>query len=308
MDDEQPRNRREPDAAVEAAGSDPGQNIGVYLLDAAAPDERAEFEQTVEASPKVRVEAVQLAPVAAALSKMYDLSPEQAPEAFDARSEPSSTLRERVLASAAEFEPSVREAPVSISTAKPIRPQGRVRGGAPAPAGQLIPMRDRGAWRSPWLAAAAMLIALVGVSLWALGVQNKMNDQTRELHAQSTEVAQIRANSNASAFNIVATSNGPVAGAGTLFYSMKDQKTVLVLNHLPAITDNSVYQLWFIKGASAPAPGLTFQPNRDGSAILSTQAPITSFDVVAFTKEPAGGSAAPTTPILLVGTVNGAAG
>jgi anti-sigma-K factor RskA len=240
------------------------------------------------------------------LGRVYDLNPEQAPEAFDVSAEASHELKERVLASAAPAaEPGT--APASIATAPPLRPQGRVRGGTPARGVEPTPIR-RGAWRTPWVAAAAMLIVAVGVTLWALAVQNKYDDQSREMRAQSTEIAQIRTNSNASAFTITATGDGPAQAGGTLFYSPKDQQAVLVLANLPAAKANSVYQLWYIKGSSAPAPGATFKPNADGSLVFKTNASINSFDVVALTEEPAGGSTTPTMPILMTGTVGPAAG
>ena len=299
MDDERRTSPEEPEETVEAAGSDPGQNIGVYLLDAATPEERTSFEQAVEALPEVRAEAVRLAPVAMSLGRVYDLNPDQIPAAYDVSAVPSGTLKGRVLTSVVPSAPMDQAGP-----AKPIRPQGRVRGGAPA-RGEPIPIRG---WRTPWAAVAALIIVAAGITLWALSIQNKYDDQSREVAAQSTEIAMIRATSNASAYTLTATGDLQANAAGTLFYSSKDQQAALMLSGMPAITDNSVYQIWYIKGSSAPAPGATFQPNADGTKTMPLTPSLALFDSVAVTHEKAGGSTTPTMPILLTGTASGAAG
>jgi len=158
------------------------------------------------------------------------------------------------------------------------------------------------------VAAAAMLLVAVGVTLWALGLQNKYDDQTREINAQSTEISVIRTNSNASAYTLTATKDGPAGAGGTLYYSPKDQQAVLVLKDMPVITDTSVYQIWFINGSNAPTPGVYFKPNADGTITLPMTPSINSFSVVALTQEKAGGATTPTMPILLAGTVGVASG
>jgi hypothetical protein len=300
-----------PDDPAEAAGSDLGQDVGAYLLDAAAPEERAEFEQAAGALPEVRAEAVELAPAAVALGTIYELSPEEAPEAFDLSVEPSAELRGRILASAwaeaVAHPPAAVIEPTPIAAPRPIRPQGRVRGGAPAPAlAGARPLR-RQTMLTPWMAAAAMLVVAVGLALWALALQNKMDDQSREMRAQSTEIAQIRSSANASAFALTATGDGPSQASGMLYYSPQKQQAVLVMDKLPMPSDNSVYQLWYMVN-NTPMPGATFKPSADGSAMMVITPTVSSFDLVAMTKEPAGGSSAPTMPVLMVGSTKGTAG
>jgi hypothetical protein len=59
---------------------------------------------------------------------------------------------------------------------------------------------------------------------------------------------------------------------------------------------------------NTPMPGATFKPSADGSAMMVTTPAAPSFDLVAMTKEPAGGSTTPTTPMLMVGSTKGTAG
>lgn len=313
LDDEtnnQPAPPNEPDETTE---SELGQDVGVYLLDAATPEERAEFERAADALPEVRAEAAELAPAALALGKIYELTPEQAPEAFDLSVEPTAELRGRILASAwaeavahpAPAKPTPLAAPSRAP--RPMRPQGRVRGGAPAPAVPgARPLRRQNVL-TPWMAAAAMLVVAVGLALWALAIQNKMDDQTREMHAQSTEIAQIRTSANASAYTLSATGDGPSQASGMLYYSPQNQQAVLVMDKLPMPADNSVYQLWYMVN-NTPMPGATFKPSADGSAMMTTTPGVGSFDLVAMTKEPAGGSKTPTTPVLMIGSTKGSAG
>ena len=309
LDDETNNQPAPPDDAAEAAGSDLGQDIGVYLLDAALPEERAEFEQAADALPEVRAEAAGLAPAALALGKLYELSPEEAPEAFDLSAEPSAELRGRILASAwaeaVAHPPAAATEPTPIAAPRPIRPQGRVRGGAPGLPGAR-PLRRQN-MLTPWMAAAAMLVVAIGLALWALALQTKMDDQSREMRAQSTEIAQIRASSNASAFTLTATGDGPSQASGMLYYSPQKQQAVLVMDKLPMPSDNSVYQLWYMVN-NTPMPGATFKPSADGSAMIVTTPNVPSFDLVAMTKEPPGGSTTPTMPVLMTGSTKGSAG
>jgi len=297
VDDETRQPGDQPEPTAETLGSDLGQDIGVYLLDAALPAERVEFERAADALPEVRAEAVALAPVVVAMGRIYELAPEQALGAFDTSVEPTAQLKERVTASAA--------AAPAQTTPRPLRPQGRVRGGLPA---EPTPIRRGGLWRTPWAAAAAMFIIAVGVTLYSLGIQNKLDDRNREIHAQATEIAQIRTSQNASAYNVTATKDEPAAVTGTVFYSAQEQQAAVVLTGLPAVTTGRAYQIWFISGNNAPQPGPTFKPNADGSVVFTAKPSISSFDLVAFTNEPETGSTAPTTAILMTGSVGGAAG
>jgi anti-sigma-K factor RskA len=64
------------------------------------------------------------------------------------------------------------------------------------------------------------------------------------------------------------------------------------------------YQLWFITDGK-PVPSVTFKPEADGDASVG-QIPVPSDGTVsaaAITVEPEAGSAQPTSPIVMVGTL-----
>jgi anti-sigma-K factor RskA len=61
------------------------------------------------------------------------------------------------------------------------------------------------------------------------------------------------------------------------------------------------YQVWFIVNGK-PVPSVTFRPDSSGRALLrELPIPAGTVGATAITQEPAGGSAAPTTPVLFVG-------
>ena len=73
---------------------------------------------------------------------------------------------------------------------------------------------------------------------------------------------------------------------------------------LKAVPTGQAYQLWFIKDGK-PVPSVTFKPEPDGHAKVE-QIPVPSDGAVsaaAITVEPEAGSAQPTSPIVMVGTL-----
>jgi len=71
-----------------------------------------------------------------------------------------------------------------------------------------------------------------------------------------------------------------------------------LLDTLPA---GRAYQVWFIVGGKA-VPSVTFRPDSAGRALLrDVPLPAGAVAATAITQEPAGGSPAPTTPVLFVG-------
>lgn len=81
---------------------------------------------------------------------------------------------------------------------------------------------------------------------------------------------------------------------------------VVVLGHgLPALDAERIYELWAIRGSGAPEPAGLFGAEGAGGFAASVPALERSEEITAFaiSIEPAGGSAEPTGPIVLVGSV-----
>jgi anti-sigma-K factor RskA len=79
----------------------------------------------------------------------------------------------------------------------------------------------------------------------------------------------------------------------------------LVATVLPPLAAGRGYQLWVVRSNAAPVSAGLLQVGADGTGRITLQPDtnlVLSTDILAVTDEPAGGSAAPTTPILLAST------
>jgi anti-sigma-K factor RskA len=331
-----------PAEADDGSESDaPHDAVGAYLLDALPEDERLAFEAHLAECPTCQAEVRELAPVIQLLPTVLDTEPAPAIAGDETVGpEPPSDLRNRILAAvaveAADHEeqpdnglapaeptgqgglatpPDVDQrqiaepvAPVSL----PTRPPGRVR---PGMARGRRTTTDEGFWRSVsrldrgWLAAAVLAVVAVGAIIWALALQGQVGDLKGEINAQNDEIAQLRGSANATAALLGPTADGPSQASGTLYYSLQaDQPPVLALQGMPPLSNNQVYQLWYIKGDAAPVPGPTFRVNDAGATTVPVASDVPTYTTVAITAEPDGGSKTPTAPILMAGQLSGARG
>jgi hypothetical protein len=91
--------------------------------------------------------------------------------------------------------------------------------------------------------------------------------------------------------------------AGGTFY-VHDDQGVLVLHGLAPLPADETYQLWLIPPANgAPLPAGLLEIDQEAPAWITVQIPANAqdFATVAVSVEPAGGSPAPTGPIVLLG-------
>lgn len=206
--------------------------------------------------------------------------------------------------------------PAAEAVARPIltgRPPGRIRPGVrPATvngeAAGVVP-GQRGQLTKPLLAILGLGVVAIGLFLWALLLQGRVGDLQDEIDQQSREIVALRQQANATAYTLSPTTTGPAGASGTFFFSLPDQRGALVARGLPAAPDGRAYQIWFIDDElPAPIAGPTFQVNEDGEALVPLTAEVATFDAVAISLEPAGGSAAPTSQVILQGRLGGAAG
>lgn len=198
-----------------------------------------------------------------------------------------------------------------VAVARSSRPPGRIRPGyrPPAGSGEAVSTRKPGLRASPAAVAALILgIAAVGIFLWALILQGRVNDLQDEVDAQATQLAQIRQQSNATAYTLSPTADGPPTGSGTFFFSLPDQRGALVVRGLNSAPEGQIYQIWYLQTGSDPVAGPTFQVSAQGDAVVPLTANVVTFDGVAVSLEPEGGSDRPTTPFVLQGVLGGAAG
>jgi anti-sigma-K factor RskA len=323
-------------------GSEPDDShdaVGAYLLDALPEDERLAFEAHLAECPACQAEVRELAPVVQLLPSLLDIEPSPTIAGVETVApQPAGELRNRILAAVAVADreeqpgdaiapgetavqsdvatiPDVEQrqlaepvAPVTL----PTRPPGRVR---PGMARGRSDTSNEGFWRSVsrldrgWLAAAVLGIVAVGAIIWALALQGQIGDLKGEIHAQNDEIAQLRGSANATAALLGPTADGPSQASGTLYYSLQaNQPPVLALQGMTPLSNNRVYQLWYIKGDAAPVPGPTFRVSDSGATTVPVASDVPTYTTVAITAEPGGGSKTPTAPILMSGQLSGARG
>lgn len=158
------------------------------------------------------------------------------------------------------------------------------------------------AW--PWLAAAAVLVAVLG---WNLGLQMQLRAQAEQTAALAARLAaqeaawQLLAQGTPVARPLVGTEIAPRA-QGALYLDPRGTTALLIVRDLPPPPPGKVYQLWLIHDGQRASGGL-FTVDERGVAVLLVQAPqpLRTYQAVGVTAEPPGGSPGPTGPRVIGG-------
>lgn len=221
---------------------------GAYALGALDESERGEFEGYLAAHPELQAEVDELGSVADLLAL--------APQEY----EPSPELRRNLLGRIGD-----------ISDAPPqrrARSRGRIFG-------------------TGGLAAAAAVLAVVGLFLWNASLRGEVEDLRGTLETRETHELQ---------------GSGPAEDVRGEVVEVGDGRAVLVAENLPATPEGEVYETWLMHG-DVPEPAGLFEPGGGGDAAAPIEGSIDKADAVAVTVEPSGGSPAPTSDILLTTTL-----
>jgi anti-sigma-K factor RskA len=103
---------------------------------------------------------------------------------------------------------------------------------------------------------------------------------------------------------INATPAAPKNAIGRLVYVPNDREAVLVTAGMRNLAPDQAYQVWLLHDGQ-PEPNTLFRvAGGHGFQIVQAPTPLRDFDVLAVTPEPAGGSLAPTGPIVLMGSLS----
>jgi anti-sigma-K factor RskA len=263
-----------------------------YALDVLSDDERRTFEQHLEVCPECAGEAASLRATVSELA--YSVPPRQAP----------AHLRARVLKA-------IETAPAVVP---PIPRQVPVA--APRPA-------STNAW---WLAAAAVLagIAVGGYALALRAHVSFLDQELREARAQASAAqrqlvdaqAQLaRAQREVQRVNLTTTilaspdvirvdlkgQAAAPAAIGRAFWS-RSRGVLFTASSLPSLPASKAYQLWILPSSGAPLSAGVLTLDSEGRTLSVGEAGTSEAPKgFAVTIEPAGGSATPTMPIVLVG-------
>lgn len=152
--------------------------------------------------------------------------------------------------------------------------------------------RQRASRRIASLAAAVVLVVAAGTGGYLIG-----HDATPTGTETADGLTSILANDDATFVDL----QGDSGLTARLVYSERAQGGVVVADDLPRPPDGKTYELWKVRDGQPVSAGL-FVPE-DGTVRAPIDAQLSSGDTVAVTIEPDGGSAAPTTPIVLSATV-----
>jgi anti-sigma-K factor RskA len=213
-----------------------------YVLDELSDGESAAFKAHLESCPDCRGEVVSLRQVA------IELALEQA-------NQPPRHLKAKVLAAVART------------------PQE----GARIP--QATPIRRRRRWIPAGIAAAVVVIALLGWSM--LGTERLINSILDDPLAVTIE----------------ATAGAGEFAAARVVFSEDRGAAVLVVDGLNALPSDRIYELWLVDGEEVLPAGL-FNTGLEGNARVLIEGEVRPGMVVAVTEEPAGGVDLPTGEIL----------
>jgi hypothetical protein len=155
----------------------------------------------------------------------------------------------------------------------------------------------------PGLAAAAALLMVAVLSVWNLNLRDE-NAAIRDRVAALERATQLANDPNASLVTLDDTA-GPEGAQATVIASSTQDRGVLLIESLPPLARNRVYELWGVPQGDfdQAQKALVFVPlRRQGVQALEFEVPIQPGTVFAITEEPGpDGSEKPTTTPVLTG-------
>jgi anti-sigma-K factor RskA len=153
---------------------------------------------------------------------------------------------------------------------------------------------------SRWMMAAAAAIAVFSLG-WSIKLNNELETQRTTLTNLSRRydtVVGVLAANNVKIQAMSATEAAP-GSMGRIFLD-QESGTGMIMHRLPPLQEGQCYQLWFVGHGERISGGvLRTNPDGTGYTIIQAPGPVNSFDTVGVTREPAGGSAWPTSDRLL---------
>ena len=189
----------------------------------------------------------------------------------------------------------------------------QARAGAPVVSTERGRLAKRpGAWLA-WTAAAALLLFAIGLGIRVRSLNEQLNETSELLAAQAVEnrhaeqLLDLMTTPGAQHVLLTAGKTPPAPSARAL-YAASRGTLILEASNLKPLPEGKTYELWVIPAnGSAPIPAGLFQPDAAGSASvvlpkIPEGIPAKAFGV---TVEKGEGSATPTAPIILSGTVAG---
>jgi anti-sigma-K factor RskA len=164
---------------------------------------------------------------------------------------------------------------------------------------------NRGA-RWAWLAAAAMLVISVGLTVYSASLRERIRLLERQVAdaLRSTEAARVRLAvlTAPDLTDVALAGQAPAQRASGRALWSRSRGVVFAASSLPALPPGRTYQLWYLT-SGAPVSAGVFEPEPDGRAIAFFPTPELTAAPSGFavSLEPEGGVPAPTGAIYLAG-------
>jgi len=270
------------DPRLEMSCDEVAELAGLYVLDALERPEHASVAAHLASCHDAHEEVRELGSVVPALASL--VQPIDAPATLKARVL-DAVEREAALAPPMSVATSTKVPGFRAGLTEPARPVQ-----APAPA----------AWRPPawasWGAAMAAVLVLAVVGVWALGVQQRAASAEQRAAVLADAIAAMSAPGSLIAI-LRDSANQEAAGFAAL---SADGTAYLVMVGLPEAPSGQTYQAWYMADDQPTSAGL-LTVDADGYAVLVDSQPMSGTQVVALTREPAGGSELPTSAPFALG-------
>ena len=289
----------------------PADLAGAYALNALSADEKEAYERYLATSADARREADSLEGTAAELG--FAVEPVQPPPALRTsvlaaiasapqlpRQETADTVAATDAAPAAA--PPVGATAQNTPNAQPVRPTSApaaptTKAATTRPAGSAERKAAR-RWYSQPVSFAVAAVALVAVLLGVNTVTSALNNGNGL--TQAVQLAHITAQPDSQRETIKLTNiNDDQQVVATLVWSGQLGQSALIVDGLASLTDEQIYELWYI-GEDGPISAGTFNTDRSGESWRILDGTMSAGDAVGVTVEPAGGSEQPTTDPLIV--------
>lgn len=243
--------------------------LAPYALDAVDDDERRAVEGLVARDAEAAAELAELRAVVAAIASADQVVP-------------AAGQRDAVLGQVADT------AQLTPSSA-PLDHADHTDGDPRTAGAAVLPMRRRRpgvvGWGVAAAAAAVVAVAVPGVVAW------QQYDRAVQAEARADLLTDLLAQPGATVLS------GPLAGGGDAVAVLTDTRGAVVVDGLPALDGDRVYQVWAMRdGVPVPA-GFLDAGGASGAELLEDYR---AGDGVALSVEPAGGSEQPTTTPLVV--------
>jgi anti-sigma-K factor RskA len=245
-----------------------------YVLGALEPDDEDAFQRHLDGCPTCAANVRELEAVAGELA--YAVPPVDPPDTLWAG------IRREIRPEAAR-RPAIPE---------PAAPRARAR--APGRSRRLL----------QGLGAAAAVLLVVALSLWNLDLRDE-NAIYRDRVAALERATQLANDPGAALVTLGGAPDRPGEAQATVIASSRQDRGVLLVENLPPLARDRVYELWGAPGGdfSRAEKALVFQPlRRPGVQTLPFEVPIQPRTAFAITVEPGpDGSDKPTTTPILSG-------